>query len=189
MVELAEIQATYYMVAATGVLVAALYYIYNIRTTQRNMKINQETRQIQILLDLNKDINESLSSMQQWLAMRNAEWSSFDEYQTKYGPGVDPEGHSYRLNMWRRMHVMGLMVRDGLINLDTFMEYVGDSPASFWLKYGDLIKEYRIRFQFPTYFSGFEYLADEVNRYRISKGWGEKTPDVVTYPTGEKADG
>jgi hypothetical protein len=29
MVDLVEIQAAYYMVAATGVLVAALYYIYN----------------------------------------------------------------------------------------------------------------------------------------------------------------
>ena len=28
MVELAEIQAAYYMVAATGVLVAAIYYVF-----------------------------------------------------------------------------------------------------------------------------------------------------------------
>ena len=44
MVDLAEIQAAYYMVAATGVLVAAVYYILNIRTTQRNMKQTLETR-------------------------------------------------------------------------------------------------------------------------------------------------
>ena len=189
MVSLADIQVAYYMVAATGVLVAALYYVYNIRVTQRNMKVNQETRQIQLLLELNKGINESLSTMQQWLAMRNAEWSSFDEYQAKYGPGVDPEGHSYRLTTWRRMHVMGLMVRDGLISLDTFLEYAGDTPATLWLKYGDLVKEYRVRFNLPTYLAGFEYLAGEVNRYRISKGWGAKTPDDVFYPTGVKADG
>ncbi len=39
MVELAEIQAAYYMVAATGVLVAAIYYVYNMRAAERNKKI------------------------------------------------------------------------------------------------------------------------------------------------------
>jgi hypothetical protein len=48
MVDLAEIQAAYYMVAATGVLVAAVYYVMTIRTTQRNLKENLETRQTQL---------------------------------------------------------------------------------------------------------------------------------------------
>ena len=38
MVELAEIQAVYYMVAATGVLVAAVFYMFNLRETMRNRK-------------------------------------------------------------------------------------------------------------------------------------------------------
>lgn len=33
MVELAEIQVAYYMVAATGVLIAAAYYVLNMRAT------------------------------------------------------------------------------------------------------------------------------------------------------------
>ena len=36
MVDLAEIQAAYYMVAATGVLEAAVFYILNLRISQRN---------------------------------------------------------------------------------------------------------------------------------------------------------
>ena len=44
MVTLEEIQAVYYMVAATGVLVAAAFYIVNIRTNQRKqeLKMNQD---------------------------------------------------------------------------------------------------------------------------------------------------
>jgi len=79
MVYLAEIQAAYCVVAATGVLVAALYYIYNIGITQKNMKINQETRQIQILLDLNRDVSESFSSTKNWMNSSKVEWSSYDE--------------------------------------------------------------------------------------------------------------
>jgi len=189
MVSFEEIQAAYYMVAATGVLIAAVFYVLNLQTQRRNIKINQETRQIQILLDYNRDFDERFHSMKNYMDMRNAEWSSFDEYQAKYGPSVDPEGHGYRLNMWRSMHVMGLMIRDGLISLDIFMEYIGDAPAVWWLKYGDLIKEYRIRFHLPSYLAGFEYLAGEVNRYRVSKGWGVKTPDDVSYTDGVKVNG
>ena len=52
MVDLAEIQAAYYMVAATGVLVAAIYYIYNMRTSQRIMKTTLETRQMQMFMNV-----------------------------------------------------------------------------------------------------------------------------------------
>jgi hypothetical protein len=38
MVTIEEIQAAYYMVAATGVLVAAAFYILNIRETMRNRR-------------------------------------------------------------------------------------------------------------------------------------------------------
>ena len=44
MVSFEEIQTAYYMVAATGVLIAAIYYVYNIRVTQGNMKQTLETR-------------------------------------------------------------------------------------------------------------------------------------------------
>ena len=44
MVDLAEIQAVYYLVAATGVLVAAIYYISNMRISQRNMKNTLDPR-------------------------------------------------------------------------------------------------------------------------------------------------
>ena len=36
MVTIEEIQAAYYMAAATGVLVAAIYYFYNMRISQKD---------------------------------------------------------------------------------------------------------------------------------------------------------
>lgn len=36
MVSVEEIQVAYYMVAATGVLIAAVFYILNLRISQRN---------------------------------------------------------------------------------------------------------------------------------------------------------
>ena len=48
MVDLVEIQATYYMVAATGVLVATMYYIMNLRETRRNGRITLTNNLIQM---------------------------------------------------------------------------------------------------------------------------------------------
>ena len=183
MVDLAEIQAAYYMVAATGVLVAAIYYVYNVSVTQRNMKTNLETRQIQLLMDYNKELNESFSSMKNYMDMMSAEWSDFEDYIAKYSPRVDPEGCAYRLRAWRRSHFFGLMVRDGLIDIETFVEYAGDAPVSVWEKYKGVIEEYRRRFHFPSYMIGLEYLAEEINRYRVRKGWGVKTPNDMKYPS------
>jgi len=53
LVDLAEIQATYYMVAATGVIIAAAYYIYNIRTSRKTHEL-QVTMQVLALFS-NKD--------------------------------------------------------------------------------------------------------------------------------------
>jgi hypothetical protein len=59
LVDLAEIQAAYYMVAATGVLVAAIYYVYNMRISQKNSMLalkaqeqTLETRQAQLLMNI-----------------------------------------------------------------------------------------------------------------------------------------
>ena len=59
MVDLAEIQTAYYLVAATGVLVAAIYYISNIRATrkaqelaQKTQEQNLDTRQAQLFMNV-----------------------------------------------------------------------------------------------------------------------------------------
>jgi hypothetical protein len=50
MVDLAEIQA------ATGVLVAAIYYVLTMRATQRNMNLTLETRRIGLIDNLSTRI-------------------------------------------------------------------------------------------------------------------------------------
>jgi hypothetical protein len=45
MVDLGEIQAAYYMVAATGVLVAAGYYIFTLRINMRTQELALKAQQ------------------------------------------------------------------------------------------------------------------------------------------------
>jgi hypothetical protein len=78
MVDLAEIQAAYYMVAATGVLVAAIYYVLNMRATQRNLKANLDTRQAQILMNLYERWSEP-EFQNAWRDIQTWEWRDYED--------------------------------------------------------------------------------------------------------------
>ena len=165
------------MVAATEVLVAAIYYVINMRTNQKMMKTTLETRQIQILKELNADISDSPDWMRHTNNMMNMKWSDYDDYLSKYHSIKDPEGSSYRLRVWRRFNQMGWMVKDGYVDVETFVKYVGDFPPQLWNKFKDVILQQRVDFNFPLWMAGLEYLAGEVDRFRVENGWGLKTED------------
>jgi hypothetical protein len=175
-VDLSEIQAAYYMVAATGVLVAAAYYVITLRANQKTTKMTLETRQIQALLEYNQE--RTSIELPLYTQFMKAKWVSFDDFYEKYGAGSNPELFSFMTQLWNRYNISGLMIRDGLISVNAYVEYIGDAPAIVWDKYRDIILEYRRRFHLPCYQSGFEFIAGEINRYRIEKGWGAKTADI-----------
>jgi hypothetical protein len=80
MVTIEEIQAAYYMVAATGVLVAAAYYVMNIRTNQRNMKTTLDTRQAQLYMTIYQDLT-STETIDKFIKILNMQFKDFDEYE------------------------------------------------------------------------------------------------------------
>ena len=175
--DLAEIQAAYYMVAATGVLVAAGFYILNLQTQRKNMRMSQETRQIQLLLDVGESIEETYRSIKLHVAMRDAKWENYEDYRRQIQDERNAELNTYRNIKFQRFHVSGLMVRDGLIVVATFVEYNSDSVVEIWRQYRDVILTTRKAYHLPTWLAGMEYLAEEVDRYRVKMGWGSKTPD------------
>ncbi len=76
MVTIEEIQAAYYMVAATGVLVAAVYYIMNMRAAERNKKVQLSTSITERL--------GSKDSMRDFATLVTLKWKDVDEYLKKY---------------------------------------------------------------------------------------------------------
>jgi len=52
MVDLATLQAVSYIMGSLWVFVEAVYYVMTLRTTQRNLKANLETRQLQLLIQI-----------------------------------------------------------------------------------------------------------------------------------------
>ncbi len=59
------------MVAATGVLVAAVFYILNLRVSQRTLRINTTNNLFQSFA--------SEEGQKRWIELMNMKWSNYDD--------------------------------------------------------------------------------------------------------------
>jgi len=152
-----------------GILVGIFYYIMTLRNQQKNQEHSKETRKIQLLLDINKDIEGSGSGVQ-YNEIMDMKWDSYDDFVSKYGVENNPDAYRMRRRMWQIMHRNGLLVRDGLIDVRALVDYTSGGSLYMWRKFKDIIEEIRRLYDMPDYLIGLEYLAGEVEKYRLSQG-------------------
>src|SRR3990170_4039742 len=142
MVDLVEIQAAYYMVAATGVLVAAVFYILNLRVSQRNQELSlkaqqqsAETRQAQLFLQLysqyyNKDWVAALHKVN-----FEIKFKGFDDFWENYGPSNPDKFQSFDL-LSHYFEGAGVLVRKGLIDPSLVADLIAEELFGYWEKFG-----------------------------------------------------
>ena len=161
MVDLAEIQAAYYMVAATGVLVAAVYYVLNIRATQRNSKASLETRQAQLYAQIygefsSKEMSDADFELMHLELKTVSDWNRLLEDKTKYSAW----------NMWSCYYEgIGVMVRENVIDIKWVAELFSSPLIWFWERYKPLIMLFRSEMNYPRANCELEYLYNRVLEY------------------------
>ena len=153
MIDLAGIQTAYYLVAATGVLVAAVFYVLSLKSTIDN-------RRAQLLMEFNRII-----SSKEWVTdlhiVLNYEWSDFDEFWSKYGHS-NPVDHSRWISIGNSMSAMLSLLNRSLVDEEMLREYLSSvSMGSFWEKFGPAVKEMRVRMNNPHFFSNIEFYYDK----------------------------
>jgi len=154
MVDLAEIQAAYYMVAATGVLVAAVFYVLNLRETTKNRRISYTNSVMQQLC--------SEEGVRRELDCYTMQWTDFEDFKKKYDSTVNPANYSKRISLWLVYDSIGYLYKSGLIDLDTVANVGGGWVTWDWLKFKPIIEELRRTEAGPRAFRNFEYLAEAV---------------------------
>jgi len=170
MVDLAEIQAAYYMVAATGVLVAAVYYVMTLRTTQRNMKANLETRQAQFMNQISEDLT-SLESQRSLFETMNMEWTDWEDFEKRWGTtGENLEGATRRFSIMKKFENVGWLLEKGFLDPEWTYSQFHISVTPLWLKYEPYVMQMRKKFNSPTIFIGLEYLGRSFIEIERSKG-------------------
>jgi hypothetical protein len=174
MVDLAEIQAAYYMVAATGVLVAAAYYILNMRATL-------ETRQVQLFMDLYKTYSSKDNQKDRDAMQLTWKFDGIREFIEKYGAIKNPDEHAKWDTQVAQYVGMGVLVRRGMIKPELVFDLINDSFTVFWEKFLPIIKEHRVGY-LSSYAQDAEYLYDEMKRIAAERGvvLPEKNRTLVT---------
>jgi hypothetical protein len=172
LVDLAEIQAAYYLVAATGVLVAAVYYIQNLRVAERNKKIQ-----------LSMSIADRLGSKEfrrDYFTLWKLDWKDIDDFMKKYDSSVNTEDArelwALRWSVWNTYDNLGYLLREGLVNDDIVFNSSGNDSIFIWAKYWPMIDYYRGSQLGQRLLDNFEFLAKTMwemgkARGRVSSGF------------------
>jgi len=162
MVDLAEIQAVYYMVAATGVIIAAAYYVMNIRSTQRNMKANLETRQAQMFMQIYGKWSEGDFSSY-WFDLSDTVWTDYGKFKENL---LENHGKMKSLSVLIRFFEgLGVLVKENLLDIRLIALTMAGDTRIFWEQYKPIVGELRRDWKHPRLMSETEYLYDELMRY------------------------
>jgi hypothetical protein len=156
MVELAEIQFAYYMLAATGVLVGAIYYILSLRY---NMKV----REMEICRVSASDY-ASDQGMQRYAIMMTMEWKDYEDFVEKYGYS-HPEMFGKWASQFFMWEALGTLLKRKIIKAETIYVLGGYGAIAAWKKYKDIVQRERGR-SVVDYLSNAEFFAQEMLKVR-----------------------
>jgi len=186
LVDLGEIQAAYYMVAASGVLVAAVFYILNLRISQRNQEIslkNQElsqktqelmlkaqeqtleTRQVQLFMQY-FNVWMSPGYLDNYVELYNQQWSDFNDWEEKYGVRNNPRGFLVYTTIENYYEGLGILVRRGLVDPHLVDDLMGSDIINYWDKMRPIAEGMRKDKKWATWGENSEYLYNEMKRIR-----------------------
>jgi len=152
------------LVTATSVTIAAIYYIFTLRTNQRNLKMNLETRRLGLV-----DSIITRTHTTEWtrniLELLSYEWTDYEDFERKYGSDNNVESAAIRYTIWNSLNQIGVMVMKGIIeDEDIYNAGLQAGSIFLWEKYKPIIKEVRRRYQGQDYLTGFEFLVGELLR-------------------------
>jgi len=176
---LEEIQTAYYMVAATGVLVAAIYYIFNMRATLQTRREANMTQQQQIVKEeANKKIqltNTMLQTLYKEEVMRsfaeilNYKWTDDQDFLNKYDSSVNPDSFAKRTSIFYLFETLGYLLKQGAIDKELIYINGGSSVIFLWAKFKPIIEMYRKLAYGSDSLSYFEYFASEMWRMKKAR--------------------
>ena len=165
MVDLALLQSVSYMAGALGVFIAAIFYVLNLRISQRNMRLTLETRRLSLIENIASHVTdeEGEKRMQE---LSNYEWTDYADFNRKYGSENNVGASAKRYALWHDYNKIGMMLRKGLVEVEDLYMLGLWAVSLFWEKYKPIVEETRRRYAGKEYLKDLEYLAAEITKYQ-----------------------
>jgi hypothetical protein len=176
MVDLALLQSVSYIAGALGVFIAAIFYVLNLRISQRNSKLalktqeqTLETRQAQLLMSIfqNYSSKEFQTDMEEMAHVWK--WSDYDDFMTRYGMENVKEIGKHA-TVFQIYEGTGVFVKRGLVNPELVYDLMRESVIVIWEKFSPIIENWRTRYNAPQIYLGFEFLYHEMKKVRDERG-------------------
>ena len=148
--------------ASLSFVIAAIYYAMNISEVKRNRRITLTNTVLDPFMT-----EEGYSKLLDLMAM---EWSSLDDFNSKYDHRVNRENAAKRISMWNRFETIGMLYREGLVDLKTLYGGTGGVLTVLWFKFKPVIEMYRGTDFDERAYENFEYLAERLLEYTKARG-------------------
>jgi hypothetical protein len=153
-------------VAATGVLVAAAYYVMTLRTNTRTHKI-----------ELTTNISQRLGTkekLKDFIDLADLKWDTVENFRAKYDSALNPESYAKRWSLWIEYDTLGYLLRNGMIDREILFNSQGNEATVMWARYKPIIDDVRKTEMGPRWMENFQYLAEEM--WLMAKGHGYVSP-------------
>ena len=135
-----------------------------------------ETRQAQLYTQIVQELfNENY--MKKSIHLLKMEWSDYDDFERKYGSDNNEDAYAERYSFWYFMNNIEFLVHEDLISIKSANAIVSQFAVWNWVKFKDVILTQRKVYDMPDFMVWFEYLADELTKYRASKGFSSDPPE------------
>jgi hypothetical protein len=177
MVDLALLQSVSYMAGALGVCVAAIYYILNLRISQRNQELTLkaleqsakaqqqtlETRQAQMFLNIYDQTRSSefLSAFNKIVI--DATFKNWRDFRELW---QNDEQFRYNDNVLEIFYEgLGVLVKEGFLEVKMVALLFCGMTRMYWEKFHPILDEGRASMGHFRWFSETEYLYNELMGY------------------------
>jgi hypothetical protein len=157
-----SIEQILYIVPILALTASILYYAINVRNANKTQKMQLETRQVQMFMNM---IGVRSSPEFQKLIYKVTfmdEWNDLQDYFNRYGPENNLDAYSEHLFVWQLYDTIGFLLKKEVIDLSFIDDLFKSSLLIAWKKFEPVIKENRQRVNQPKLWNQFEYLAEEI---------------------------
>jgi hypothetical protein len=146
--------------AGLSIGIAALYYTLSLRNSQRAQQLTEETRKIQLLMQVYQSQNVDYSVRRKEIV--SMEFEGYDDFIK-----ADVLSWSKVMITLAEWNQLGLLLKYGFVDSEMMFEFLhGRGPIFHWTKWEPIIMEYRRRRKWFSFCLGLEYLAKEMEKYR-----------------------
>ena len=165
------------IVTAIGVIVAAIYYVINIRNSRKLMETTLETRQAQLFMQVFQRFNEP-DFFDKYTNFLSWKWKNYDDYLSKYGQKVNPHAWYSEGSVAAFFNGVGLLLHMDLLNIKLIHGLLFINVKMFWEKMRPISYEMRERLKLPQIDEWIEYLYEELLEYdkKHPRSNKQKTP-------------